>query len=156
MPSNPMGEALLWLLQGVPQLGAGPPLSAIGTIAHGGRRAVLGEEQGTGRGADPFYAAMQAVSTLARVGVGARDSRTTLFDPTRDAVFAFPVVVVDGELLEASLPEGTDEPAVRRISRARVRWMEFPGNSRRRSAGRDGLELGSRGRSPSKSSLTEH
>lgn len=118
---NPMGETLLWLCLESPDLLDRPPFFSNVTGAHGGVRVNLGEKGG-GSGPDMFYRTMQSVTAIAHAGVGYRDSATTMVDHTRDATFAFAVVVIDGPLFEAYLEEGSDAFAVRPIEHARVFW----------------------------------
>jgi hypothetical protein len=124
VPTNAMGEALLWLLQDSAELARFVPFGASGVLAHGGRR-TLGNPKG--KQADRFYAAMQSVSSIARAGVRAGGAHTVATNPDRDPAFAFPVVVVDGPLFSATLAEDSDGLELTPIQRARVLWRGLRG-----------------------------
>ena len=121
VPANPMGEALLWLLQDSDDLASLIPFATSGPLAHGGRRS-LGKD---GNRLDRFYAAMQSVTTIARAGVSAMCSQPTTWEPSYEPAFAFPVVVIDAPLFEARLAEGSDDLSLAPIERARVLWRGF-------------------------------
>lgn len=117
IPANPIGEALLWLFEGPPDVFGYPPFVAAGTQAHAGRQTLTDRRPD---GPDAFYSAMQSVTVIAHAGVYGPVG--PLVDPLSDVSFAFPLVVIDAPLFEATLSEDSGELRIRPISRARVNW----------------------------------
>jgi hypothetical protein len=124
IPVNAMGEALIWLLQDAEELASLPPFSSPGPTAHGGRRVfgALARDR-----IDHFYAAMQAVTTITRAGINARDLHALQVEYIQDAAFGFPVLVIDGPLFKASPSDNADGLALTPIDHARVLWRGVPG-----------------------------
>jgi hypothetical protein len=118
--SNDVGEALLWLLQPSREWAGMAPFAAPRLPGYGGR-VMVKEREGRKERMDPFFAAMQSVTGIANEAVGVRS--VSLAPPrSSDAVFGFPLIVVDGPLVQVTLNESTGDLDLTRVARTRVHW----------------------------------
>ena len=113
---NLLGSAVIWALAGDSSLHSLDYFWTPDRPGFGGRQAFS-------KGVDHFYAAVAAVSDLSFL-LAQRDENLVgpQYEMPRNAVLAFPVVVVEGQLFEAYFDEALNEMQLMPRNRIRCHW----------------------------------
>lgn len=114
--ANHAGHATLWALAGHEELQS---LDLFSTPDHPG----FGGRQAFSKGVDVFYSAMQSVISASFFLMRSYDDRKrSPRESLAAGVVAFPVIVLDGVLFEASFDRGADKIDVQEVDRVRLHW----------------------------------
>lgn len=122
--TNDIGKAFLWLLGDDPEFASLSPFGCDGIYAYGGTR-MPGKQDKKSR-PDMVYDALQSVTAIAEHSARLRD--TPRGDGSRNMTFAFPLIVVDGQLFTARLEENSYELRVKEAVHGRMRWFGARGD----------------------------
>lgn len=115
-----LGRTVLWALAGDESLHKMDLFSTPERPGFNGRQAFS-------KGNDHFYSAMKSVTSLASLAMREYDDKNRPKGKMpRNAVVAFPVIVVDGQLFEAFYNADEDAVRIEPVERVRCHWRGAP------------------------------
>lgn len=118
--SSLLGSAMLWIQAGLKDLHEMALFATPSRPGFSGRQAFS-------KGSDLFYDSMKAVTSLSTSLVNDYDSETRNRGVLPNhAVIAFPTIVVDGELFEASFDSSDNSLKLRKAENIRCHWKGAP------------------------------
>jgi hypothetical protein len=114
--SSKLGQAVMWVLAGDPDIAKLGMFRIPEFSGFGGRKAFT-------KGGDHFYSALQGVVSAAVAMASLYDDRPNSTNELPDTgAVVFPLVVVDGELFQASYNVGRDDLDIEPAPSVRVHW----------------------------------
>ncbi|WP_431203580.1 hypothetical protein ACQ86E_33550 [Bradyrhizobium betae] len=117
--SSLLGEAIIWMLAGDEQL---HDLQIFSTPEQGG----FGGRQAFNKGNDLFYSAVQAAVGNSKAYADQYDTRNKEGTIPRLGVLAFPVVLIEGELIRAFYDADADGVMLEPVPYVRCHWKGSP------------------------------
>ncbi len=118
--ASSLGRTVLWALSGDKMLQKMDLFSTPERPGFNGRQAFS-------QGNDHFYSAMKSVTTLASLAMREYDHKNRPKGKMpQNAVVAFPVIIVDGQLFEAFYNSDADDVSITPIEHVRCHWRGAP------------------------------
>jgi hypothetical protein len=113
--SSVLGEAIMWTIAGLSSLHS---LQLFSTPSEGG----FGGRQAFSKGNDYFYSAVQSAIDNCSAYVERYDRRHVTGKVPRIGVVAFPIVVVEGEIIRARYDPSVDDLVLESVPHVRCHW----------------------------------